>query len=384
MLGILQEHGELVISCGSGLNLHNMPTFAKADMSISVEPLAPSREPREQRSPCMSPEDGGEADLALELSSIPCALTLGRDWSMTALIDIISASRMLLDSMRQAYVFVVTAALLHMVVALIGNCLFLPRVLDYTQVLITFLVIVPIFLAAIVRSGCAIASNVKAWNPMKLKLPTKAAKHQVDKKRYALYLVARILPSSCLLVGTFAIALSASLRRTSPASNANANANATETGEEGEEIRLMDISPYWMSLSQLTQEQTLRLESAVFEARLVVHILLVAFISFLAVANLHRTASLMDLWKHCKVYWLAATVLACTLQTICTLIALALQGQGAQVPFPPSIVAVLCTWPLLVLCVDEAIRRHDRHRARKTQQRLTLEFETLLGQTSPK
>jgi magnesium-transporting ATPase (P-type) len=170
MLGILQEHGELVISCGSGLNLHNMPTFAKADLSISVEPLPPSRELLQSRP---SGEARGEADLAAELSSVPCALTLGRNWSMAALIDIICVSRMLLDAMRQAYVFVVTAATLHMAVALSGNCLFLPRILDHSQVLVTLLVIVPIHLVAIVRSGCAIATNVKAWNPMRLKLSTK-------------------------------------------------------------------------------------------------------------------------------------------------------------------------------------------------------------------
>jgi hypothetical protein len=30
------------------------------------------------------------------------------------------------------------------------------------------------------------------------------------------------------------------------------------------------------------------------------------------------------------------------------------------------------------------VRRHDRKKFKRLQQRLTLEFETLLGQTSPK
>ena len=81
-------------------------------------------------------------------------------------------------------------------------------------------------------------------------------------------------------------------------------------------------------------------------------------------------------------HWLAATLLAVALQL--AMMGVALRLSGTRVPFPPPIVAALIAWPALLLCTDEAIRHHDRKRARKTQQRLTLEFETLLGQTSPK
>lgn len=51
---------------------------------------------------------------------------------------------------------------------------------------------------------------------------------------------------------------------------------------------------------------------------------------------------------------------------------------------PPSAIAFATVWPLLTFAVDLAIRHHDRNKVRRLQQRLTLEFETLLGQTSPK
>ena len=44
MVGILQENGECVVSCGSSRNVHNMQLFATADLSMSISPQPPSRQ----------------------------------------------------------------------------------------------------------------------------------------------------------------------------------------------------------------------------------------------------------------------------------------------------------------------------------------------------
>lgn len=33
MMGILQEYGELIVCCGSSVNMHNMAIFEAADMA---------------------------------------------------------------------------------------------------------------------------------------------------------------------------------------------------------------------------------------------------------------------------------------------------------------------------------------------------------------
>jgi hypothetical protein len=38
-----QENGELVVCCGSSLNMHNMSVFEVADMAVSVGPDPPIR-----------------------------------------------------------------------------------------------------------------------------------------------------------------------------------------------------------------------------------------------------------------------------------------------------------------------------------------------------
>ena len=40
MMEILQEHGELVVCCGSPLNMHNMPVFEAADMAGKMRVFA--------------------------------------------------------------------------------------------------------------------------------------------------------------------------------------------------------------------------------------------------------------------------------------------------------------------------------------------------------
>lgn len=53
---------------------------------------------------------------------------------------------------------------------------------------------------------------------------------------------------------------------------------------------------------------------AVSQAQRVVSCLVVLFLSFLCIGSLHRTASLIDLWRHCKWVWLIASLVAIFLQ----------------------------------------------------------------------
>eukprot|EP00961_Rhodomonas_salina_P153860 2072385-Rhodomonas_salina.2 len=67
MVGILQEHGELVLCCGSARNMHNMHLFAVADISMSVDPLPPCREEENQ----LPPSRAGEClPILLEAASV--------------------------------------------------------------------------------------------------------------------------------------------------------------------------------------------------------------------------------------------------------------------------------------------------------------------------
>ena len=116
-------------------------------------------------------------------------------------------------------------------------------------------------------------------------------------------------------------------------------------------------------------------------------IMLVESMAVLCIGSLHRTASLLDLWRHCKYIWFGAVAAAATLQSLISAVSMQQSYSGLKptiLHVPPSVIVLVTVWPFAIFFVDEAIRHHDRKKVRRLQQRLTLEFETLLGQTSPK
>jgi len=373
MIEILQENGELVMCCGSTKNIHNMHLFASADVSMAVDPL-PATRGRDVVSFYDSDADDRvliDAQLASEITSVPCALHFGRYWNIMNILEIVSTSRMLLDAMRQASLFAVHVSLLLMSISLIGNCLLLPEVIHPAQVICILVTISPCLLVAIVFSGYKISRNIKAANPMRLKLDTKKGKPAIH--RFIFYAIIRFLPTACVCVGAFVSMLSASL-------------SSEATGAQESPLQsIWSIVDY--KLRPMDELGELKFNTAIFEAQQVVNILLVVFMSFMAIGSLHRTASLLDLWRHCKFIWLAACAAAGLIQATVTSIALSSSHDGVRPTLrstPPSVFILATTWPLVIIAIDEALRHHDRKKFRKLQQRLTLQFETLLGQTSPK
>eukprot|EP00960_Hanusia_phi_P054979 762829-Hanusia_phi.AAC.2 len=373
MIEILQENGELVMCCGSTKNIHNMHLFASADVSMAVDPL-PATRGRDVVSFYDSEADDRvliDAQLAAEITSVPCALHFGRYWNILNILEIVSTSRMLLDAMRQASLFAAHVSLLLMSISLIGNCLLLPEVIHPAQVICILVVISPCLLVAIVLSGYRVARNIKAANPMRLKLDTKKGKPAIH--RFIFYAVLRFLPTACVCVSAFVSMLSASL-------------SSEMSGSQASPFQsISSIVSY--RLRPLEEAEEVKFNTAVFEAQQVVNILLVIFMAFMAIGSLHRTASLLDLWRHCKYIWLAACAAAGLIQLLVTSIALSSSQEGVRPTLrnaPASVFVLASTWPLVILCVDEAVRHHDRKKFRRLQQRLTLQFETLLGQTSPK
>ena len=86
-------------------------------------------------------------------------------------------------------------------------------------------------------------------------------------------------------------------------------------------------------------------------------------LQMLSIGSMHRTASLLDLWRHCKYIWLTAVAAAVTIQSLRTVAAVHTRYGGLRATLrhvPPSVIALMTIWPLVIFCVDEAIRHHDR------------------------
>ena len=340
MVGILQEHGECVVACGSSRNAHNMQLFATADLAVSATPLPPVREHGEG---ARLGWGGLHAELPESITSVPCALNVNRRFNMEELIEFISTSRTLLDAVRQASQYGLGISLLLMLLALLCNLLMIPQVVEPAQALCHLVLIAPCFLFAIVVSTQRISARVKSASPMRMKLlrgyNNTSLSKRPEMRRRALYLIIRILPTTGMLLGVFVDSLSISLmrykeqvlREQAGKSAAPGGAAAAVVGEGmasfcyRDQWSLVDL----IKLSSYAESRYLDMEPcpdnaarccfdlfqlALVEARQLTNILVVIMMAVLCIGSLHRTSSILDIWRHCKYIWLLAVLAAAAIQ----------------------------------------------------------------------
>jgi hypothetical protein len=379
-----------------------MQLFVAADLSMSIDPQPPSRQ-----GSLMYGElwNGVDTELPDGVISVPCALNMNRNFSMEELIDYTATSRTLLDGVRQASQFGLCISLMLMSVALISNLIMLPPVLEPMQIIRHLVLIAPCFLCAILFSTQRISTRVKSENPMRRK-PLKRERlggasfwMRPETRWQAIYIAIRCIPTSLVLIVVFMDCLSQSLLRYQSIKLNVGSGEGMGAGSGPSDIdplekldmnltTIIQLSAH-SETHQLSEASSLRFNLALVEARQMVDIDVVVAMAVLSIGSLHRTASFLDLWRHCKYIWLCAVLAAATIQcSISTVVLSAACAVGELCPalenVPPSVIALTTIWPFVILFVDMALRHHDRIKVRRLQQKLTLEFETLLGQTSPK
>jgi hypothetical protein len=377
MVAILQENGERVVSCGSSRNVHNLALFAAADLSMSVAPQPPSRQYSHMYGDgARVLYSGLHTELAEGVTSVPCALNMRRKFSMEELIGSISTARTLLEAMRQASVYGLTVSMLLMSVALMSNLMMLPHVMLPLQIICHLWLIAPCFLCAILFSGQRISARVKSANPMRLKLLRSNNKasfwKRPEMRRQGFYMIIRFIPTSCVLIGVFVDGLSKSFNR-------HLSLLPEGLGKDAAGPACMDFRKYdtfsmtnilqlsaYLATHQNCKASNERFLLALAEARQLVDIMVVVTMAVLSIGSLHRTASLLDLWRHCKYIWMTAVLAAAAIQSLLSAVAMQ-QSFGGMRPtlehVPPSVIVLMTIWPCVILCVDEAIRHHDRKKA---------------------
>jgi len=378
MVSILQENGECVVSCGSSRNVHNIGLFASADLSMSIAPQPPSRQYSHAYGDAARVLYSGlHTELAEGVTSVPCALNMRRKFSMEELIGSISTARTLLEAMRQASLYGLTVSLLLMSVALISNLMMLPHVLLPLQIMSHLVLIAPCFLCAILFSGQRISARVKSADPMRLKLlrgnNNASFWKRPEMRRQGCYMLFRFVPTSCALIGVFVDGLSKALGRYDSLVPEGLGQDATGPGciifqKEHDSLSLTNILQLsaYLATHQRCTASNARFLLALVEARQLVDITVVVTMAILAIGSLHRTASLLDLWRHCKYIWLSAVLVAAAIQSLLSAVAMQQSFEGMRPTLehvPPSVIALMTIWPFVVLCVDQAIRHHDRKKA---------------------
>ncbi|KAF9924116.1 hypothetical protein FBU30_005856 [Linnemannia zychae] len=136
MIKIFQDYGEVVCCIGSSLNINNTAAFAKADISVGIEPIKMNS----------SPESRSAFSLGSKINSLSCGLIMHSETSLYALTQVIREARRLLNSQRQGVVFMIASLMSLTLLLLISYCFLLPPAMTGYQILWIMWIIVPLLI----------------------------------------------------------------------------------------------------------------------------------------------------------------------------------------------------------------------------------------------
>ncbi|KAG0298939.1 hypothetical protein BGZ98_010429 [Dissophora globulifera] len=136
MIKIFQDYGEVVCCIGSSLNINNIAAFARADISIGMEPIRMGS----------GPESKSAFSLGAKINSLPCGLTMHSETSLYALTQVVREARRLLNSQRQGIVFMIASFMSISLLLLVSYCFLTPPAMTGYQILWLMWIIVPLLI----------------------------------------------------------------------------------------------------------------------------------------------------------------------------------------------------------------------------------------------
>ncbi|OXA57950.1 hypothetical protein Fcan01_07407 [Folsomia candida] len=144
MISIMQDYGEITLLLGSACNYENRSLFLQADASVAVEPLYPQscqRRPTfvEPKNGCASP-----TDIAMLLTSLPCALSLKRK-DCSLFYDLIAQARHFMNKcVRNAIQFWICCNCSVTFLGLLALLMLLPPLFSLSDSIWLSCIIIPI------------------------------------------------------------------------------------------------------------------------------------------------------------------------------------------------------------------------------------------------
>ncbi|KAG0245602.1 hypothetical protein BGX31_006961 [Mortierella sp. GBA43] len=341
MINIFQDYGEVVCCVGSSLNTDNVGAFAKADISVGMEPIR------------MGSSAGSRSaySLGAKINSLPCGLTMHSETSLYALTQVIREARRLLNSQRQGVVFMIASFMSISLLLLVSYCFLLPPALTGYHILWLMWIIVPLLILSFFFSPHE--PNTMTMMPSKNTSPLK------DLPRHIVYFLARfILPiGMCVFVFLYVLQV--------------------YDGQEGYHFLFNSFGNGRPWMSWTDEEQW-----ALLYAQNITMVVWVWYMIWMSSTFMSRTLSMRVFmpWKN-KV-WIGACVVSLVLQIAFCNISL-VRGQFQIQDLEWWIIVLAFLWPLVFLPVQEVVKARDLKECARAQKLAKLEFNTKLGMHSP-
>ncbi|CEM36670.1 unnamed protein product [Vitrella brassicaformis CCMP3155] len=439
MIGILQEHGEVVTCIGSALRPSNFGLFGQANCSVSVlvgpHPICRSCHGKRWVGPLhqhVLPRIPSEYVLSASLTSLPCALQSHHTYIggethliLELLLNAFKEARRCVDSIQQAIVFYVGGAALLSCILLLQSLLGLPGILHGVQLMVILLIYLPLL------STCLLANP--ATEMIMQEFPLKA----VDQKAHAktnvliLHYCLRFCPSALAVAALFLLFLHQNFHRSVKGitvdtidKQAIVHPLVSLTNNDGRVDEALGVVGalcegfqwhHWLTgewggcyaaleeLGELIRDIAVSVPAALAVdleewleywppiqlhlAQLFAALATTLFITLLALSFVDRFESLLKRGPFRNVPLVVTASVLLVVQVAASLIVLAVQHTSATKRSQgPSWVlwVVFACWPAVVLAIDETIKTVDRRQHQKLQKYLRIVFNTRLGMWSPK
>ncbi|GAM17379.1 hypothetical protein SAMD00019534_005540 [Acytostelium subglobosum LB1] len=392
MIKILQENGEVVCCIGSSLNYENTPIFCQSDLAFSLEPAVsrclnlplnradprplltsrnffetesithlahlPIKTTDTKRVPTENPST---QSLCCDITSLPCSLVFHRRTDFNEILEFFHVGRQQLTNTRQCLQFILSASMTLVLMCLVAGVLVvsMPRDGVVGGVPLTGLQIMWLQFIIIPLVGFSLLATSEDEDVMKTLSP-KNNQEFTHIPTFAKYIAIRLVPSLLLTVWLFIWCL----HSLSDASWGNI---------------------FGASISDWPTNPRITYSDALFVSQ---NIMMFAFVYYLSITSLsfiHHTQSVLKFNPLRKNYiWVIAALLSIGLQVGFSLVSLkAIDGIGLLGSIPWELYVVLFCWAIVVILLDEFVKRLYKKWFDEIQLELRLEFDTKLGMHSP-
>lgn len=397
MIGVFQEHHEVVMGVGSSLKETNAPLFAASDVAVGIQgkPHAffhqkvPSGDEVDWKQLC-------EEDLQFShiLNTLACSFRLksveddaankGATPSLPHLLELIRLGRRLLTNFYQLYAFIFVSQLQIATLIVFAYLAPLPLVAQLSCVSIFWLLwgLVPVISLTMLASTSE--KDVMKKTPRK----NEPIDTQDEMPRLVAYFIIRHVPSALLAIVVFHCLVGYSLQ-----------AAVASTDFLGP----LDVTSYrdyrWIDFVLRNNEiVVLRPRPPAVTAavdRAEAGMLLLIALSIIASSSgyLYRCESLLtSMPTRCNRMWIVAASALLVIQIIISIFRAGITGadgsslwhfMSSSVPWFVWVLFFV-VWPLVVIATDEAVKSHDRAYITRYYRFMRMQFDTRLGMWSPK
>ncbi|KAF9913999.1 hypothetical protein BX616_009167 [Lobosporangium transversale] len=334
MIKIFQDYGEVVCCIGSSLNIDNIAAFAKADISVGMEPFRMGS----------SPESRSAFSLGAKINSLPCGLTMHSETSLYALTQVIREARRLLNSQRQGVVFMIASFMSISLLLLVSYCFLLPPAMTGYQILWLMWIIVPLIILSFFFSPHE--PDTMTMMPSKNTSPLK------DLSRFIVYFLAR-----------FILPIGISLQ--------------IYDGQEGYHFLFNSFGEGVPWLEWTDGEQWALLYAQNFTL-----VIWVWYMIWMSSTFMSRTLSLRAFMPWKNRVWIGSCAASMLLQIVFCIISV-FRGPNSVQSVPWWIYIIAFFWPVVFMPVQEIVKARDMKECVRAQKLAKLEFNTKLGMHSP-